>query len=75
MDFFFDEFSNNGISIIKSDNCYEIFIPEYVKSQLCNTKINNWIKELEGVINENKILIPLKIKASEIYRTFYHFVE
>jgi hypothetical protein len=76
MNFYFGEKSNQGVSVLYDEKCYKIYIPEYLKSQISFLKISNWVKELGGEMQTNlEIFVPLKLRPSDIYYSYYHFVE
>lgn len=82
MDFNFGKKTNKGLSVLFKNDQYHVYIPSYIN--IDSNKLNNWINELEGSINLKKndfknlfteIIFPASLKPSDIYFSFYHFIE
>ena len=76
MDFNFGEKGERGVSILMEEDRYRVYFPNYLYNQISMTKLSNWIRELDGEMDlKGNIFIPLRIKPSDIYYTYYHFIE
>ena len=76
MDFYFGQKSTNGISVIMRDSAYYISVPEYLLKSINSFKFSNWIRELKGTLNDNgEVVTSLSLKPSDIYYSYYHFIE
>jgi hypothetical protein len=76
MDFCFGEMSNSCISIMPYDSYNMIYLPDFLLNRISVIKLANWVKEIKGEMRSiNSIIIPRDISVSDIYSTYYHFIE
>ena len=76
MDFSFGKKEDRGISVVIENSSTYIYIPDYILFQVNNIKLKNWTHEIKGTfISKGKILISNDILPSDIYYSYYHFIE
>ncbi len=76
MDFSFGEKLNIGVSVVIENNCYKIYLPKYLYNQISMIKLINWVNQLNGEMDfKGNITLPLSVKPSDIYSSYYHFIE